>query len=183
MIRSPLFISMIDQRGPDSGLVSCIDIPPAVPNQETVIHLDSILLSGPQQQARQWLATVAPIAIVVTADEEIVNRQCGANCIVNLPDRIHTRTTAPNIGLIRHHQQQKSEAFQKRESGDGVRIDHELGNIRWWKWFTVADDSLIHHAVSIQKDSPISGRQRRDSHFVSTCFKSGCDTSRCQITA
>ena len=88
---------------------------------------------------------------------------------------------APDIGLIRDHDQEKSGVLQLFTAFRDAGIKLELDEIRGRKGESVADHRTIENAVAIEKNGALTYFVL--SHFVCAVFSAGCETSKCQTTA
>src|ERR1051325_9156943 len=68
-------VAVVDQDRRTAGRPRGRDILPSVADQEARPEIDAVLGGGAKQQARTRLPAIAPIAIVVVADEQVVQRQ------------------------------------------------------------------------------------------------------------
>ena len=96
--RTPFTITSVDPNRAAARCVSRLDVPPPIPDHETVFEIDAMPFGGAQNHARARFSTIAPILVIVIADEAIVDMQAGAQMIVN---RFHYSPVLAAAGDVR----------------------------------------------------------------------------------
>src|SRR5579862_7134672 len=86
------------------------------------------------------------------------------------------------IGLIGHNDESKSRATKSANRIMDTRKDFKFRRPRRGVWPPAKHQSPVDDPIPIQENSP-SGHRVTDSHFVWFTFRTGCETSKCQITA
>jgi hypothetical protein len=168
----------IEKDRPAARCPAGVDVSPAVADEERTGEVDTVTLLRLDYQAGRRLAALAAVAIVVGADEEVVERQGLPHDVVHRLNGAERLRTASDVGLIGDYQQQESEFFQASEAAGGVFRDFQFRDRRRRVRLTVTHDRAIQDPIAIEENGaggrircPTQGRT--DSHFVSACFNAG----------
>ena len=132
-----------------------------------------------EQRARLRLAAVAVVA-VVPADDDLVDRQGGAELLVHRLDDDALLRAAGHVGLVRDDDEAEVALAQAQQRVRGAGHDRHRRRVGGRMRLAVAQHGVVQDAVAVEEDG---ARHRVDSHFVCATFNFGCDTRRCQITA
>src|SRR5271157_2935002 len=171
--RSALAVSAVDPHRAAAGRLSGFDVAPAVADQKAAGQVRAETRSSFQYQPRLGLAAIASVAVVVRAYQNLVQRQLASQPRANRIHGFGGLCSARHIRLVRHDNQREAPPFQPLQRLRGARHNPHFGcGLRWIR-FAVPYDGFVQHAVAVQKDGSL---QRTDSHLVSACFTSGCET-------
>src|SRR6266540_7510937 len=98
-LRLPLRIAMIDEKTGHAGALSGLDVAPAVADHERASQVDAVPAGRVEERPRLRLAAVAVVA-VVPADDDVVERQRGAELLVHRLDDLAALRAAGHVGLV-----------------------------------------------------------------------------------
>lgn len=99
-LRRTLGIVMVEEDGAAPGGRTGIDVAPAVANQKAVGQVDVVTGGSFQQQSGFRFPAIAGVAVVVPADEEIIERQGGGDGSIHPFDRSAGLVAPSDVGLI-----------------------------------------------------------------------------------
>src|ERR1041385_1508709 len=74
-VGSGLRVAVVDQNGRTARRPGGRDILPAIADQEARAEVDAVLGGGANQETGTRLAAIAPVALVVVADQQVIQRQ------------------------------------------------------------------------------------------------------------
>jgi hypothetical protein len=157
-----------------AGCPAGVDISPAISHKERTGEVDTIPLLCLDYQPGRGLAALAAVAVVVRADEEVVEREGLPHDVVHRLNRAQRLRTASDVRLIGDDEQQESEFLQASEAAGGAIHDFQFRERRRRVRLTVAYDRAIQDSIAIEENRagcPV--HRRTDSHFVSARFKAG----------
>src|ERR1043166_9580602 len=70
-----LRVAVVDQNGRTARRPGGCDILPAIADQKARPKVDAVPVGGANQETRTRLPAIAPVAFVVVADEQVIQRQ------------------------------------------------------------------------------------------------------------
>ena len=168
-----LAIAVIDENRAATGGVRAIDVAPAIAHKEAALQVDVVSSSGAKEQAGLWFPAIARFtpacAGMETNLDAIQNDESLAEFGVNCLDCLPALRSAPNVRLIRDHDEKESRVLQLPAPVHDVRIKLELVEIRRRKREAIADYWSIENAVAIEKYGALTYFVL--SHFVCAVFR------------
>ena len=180
----PLGIAVVDEQRATTGGLASLDVAEAVAHHPAHLQVDTMRRRRIGQHARQRLATMAAIGIVMRADPHLVQARGGHDLIIHPVHEVTRRGPARDVGLVGAADQQEARLAQRRAGLRHAGQDGELGGAaRRQRSALRIENRSVQHAVPIQEDGATRAQGAADSHFVGIIFNAGCETSRCHTTA
>src|SRR5581483_10049619 len=162
---------------------SGLHVAPAVAHDGTPAEVEPAIARGIDEHPGRWLATRTAIGVVVVADTDVIEPQCGRDDAIHLLDRGAGEPAARDVGLIRHHNERVAARSQQIAGFLRAGNDLEVLGVGGRPDDPVrARGRAIQHAVAIEEHGAASG-QRRASHVAFRAASDGCETRRCHSTA
>jgi hypothetical protein len=175
---------VVDQDGRAAGAAAGLDVLPAVADHEAGREVDAVPGRCLDEQARLGLPAIAAVAVVVEADQHVVQRQRGPQGRVDRIDHVSLLRPPRHVRLVGDPDEKQTGAFQSLQRAGDVGQHLQLGERGWRTGSAVFHDGAVQDAVAVEeRRASRRAAHRTDSHFVGAAFTFGCETSRCQTTA
>jgi hypothetical protein len=170
-----LAIAVIDENRAATGGVRAIDVAPAIAHKEAALQVDVMGSSGAKQHTGLWFPAITWFTLAgaaVETDLDAIERgECLTEFGMDRLDCLSALRSAPNVRLIRDHDEKKSRVLQLSAPIHDVRIKLEFAEIRRRKGKPIADYRAIENAVAIEKYGALTYFVL--SHFVCAVFRAG----------
>src|SRR6185503_11674122 len=176
-----LIVPAIDENRDTSGRASRRDVAPAIANHVAARQGDSELPRGGEHHAGFWFSAVARVSIVVRAYPDVIERKRRTEGGVHCVEGGVRQGAARDLGLVGDNDEKEAGRPKACQCFLNAGKDFQLFDICRRERPAAADDRPVDDAVAIYEDGAPDGCV--DSHLVGRVWRSGCDTSRCQITA
>jgi len=101
-------IAPVDENGPTSCPLACFDVLPTVADDEAPRQVDMVFPCSSQDQPGKWLSTIAPIPVVMIANENVIQLQSSPELCIDCFSCFPVLSSTGDVGLIADHNQAKS---------------------------------------------------------------------------
>jgi hypothetical protein len=151
-----LGVFAIDKNSSATGVVTAIDISPAIANQKTPRQIDIKSLCGAQDHPGPRLMAVArlgPVGTGVPADFHASNlRQGIQHFVVHCIDGRACLRPARDIRLVGHHDKQITGRVEAGAASNHVFVKIKFLYLRRRVWPAFADNRPVDDTVAVEKD-------------------------------
>src|SRR3984957_5197757 len=172
MGRRRLAVGAIDEDGPAARSDAGLHVVSAVSNHIATREIDVEFLGAREQHAGSRLPAIAAIAVVVKANQNLVDgRQFTRDQVVDIVHRLFWHCPTRHVRLVRHNNQDETKILQSLELLAQSWIDLDILDPCRWVRLALANYRAVQHAIAIQKDRPrphlaALAVPTADSHFV-----------------
>lgn len=153
-VGSPFRVPTIDKDRRASGALAGLHIAPSIANHEAVGQTQTGVAGGIFEHARVRLSARAPVAIVMIANAELVDRKGQRQLRVHRVNHVTPLCASGDIGLISDNHETKSGITQSNERIAYPGQDFEVLHAHRWVRSSVANERAIDHPVTIKENGP-----------------------------
>src|SRR5438094_810391 len=177
-------VAVVDQDGRTARRPRGRDIFPSIADQEARPEIDAVLGGSAKQETRTRLPAIALVAVVVVADEQVIQpqrlEQRGVHRLHHLPPL----GPASDVRLVGDPDEEQARGPERPKRGGGIGEDFEVSQRGRRIGLPVPHNRPVQHSVSVEEGGAArGGAHRTDSHLVGAALSLGSETKRCQMTA